>query len=245
MMLSVIVTTWGVEPWAKACLASVRQAAVGQDVEILEISNGAGVSTARNEGLLKASGDYVWFVDGDDLIRADAIRRIREAIRTTPGVDIVRFDLMPFAADGRFETVCVSDETAAIERYDLRSRSVRAVAYRKYARWLLASNAAYRRGLVERMRFDDFVKGEDSLWGRRAFYAARSLASIPAALYGYRRRSTGADQTRDARHYADARHVGWLMLVEGLRVPGIRCRVISDWLRYRFRELPKWYRGSR
>lgn len=240
MKLSIIVTTWGVEPWADACLDSVRRAAAGQDVEILTVSNGAGVAAARNEGLARATGDYVWFVDGDDVIREDAVRKIAAALRAAPDADIVRFYLRPFAVDGT-PWDAAADETAEIERYDLSARGVRAEAYRKHARWLLASNAAYRRSFVEGMRFEDLVKGEDSLWGRRAFYAARSLVAIPAALYGYRRRPSGADQTRDAWHLADARRAGWLMLVEGLRVPDIRGRVVFDWLRYRFRELPKWY----
>lgn len=241
MKLSIVVTTWGVERWADACLESVRRAAEGFDVEVLVISNGSGVAAARNEGLEKATGDYVWFVDGDDVIRGDSVRRIAEAICTMPEVDIVRFDLRPFAEGKSFGEGDSSVAMEDVERYDLERRDELSAAYRKYARWLLASSAVYRRGLVKDMRFEDFVKGEDSLWGRRAFYAARSLVAIPAALYGYRRRSSGADQTRDARHYEDARRVGWLMLVEGLRVPGIRCRVIFDWLRYRFRELPKWY----
>ena len=241
MKLSLVVTTWGVERWADACLESVRRAAEGFDVEVLVISNGAGVAVARNEGLEKATGDYIWFVDGDDVIRRDSVERIVEAICTMPGVDIVRFDLRPFPAEGTFDEGDSSAGTKAVERFDLTSRSELSAAYRKYARWLLASSAVYRRELVKDMRFEDLVKGEDSLWGRRAFYAARSLVAIPAALYGYRRRSSGADQTRDARHYEDAKRVGWLMLAEGLRVPGIRCRVIFDWLRYRFRELPKWY----
>ena len=244
MKLSIVVTTWGVEQWADACLESVRRAAEGFDVEVLVISNGAGVAAARNEGLAKASGDYVWFVDGDDVVRRDSVGRIVEAIRTLPGVDIVRFGLQPFPAEGSFDAGDSPARTKAVERYDLKNRSELSAAYGQHARWLLASSAVYRRGLVKDMRFGDFVKGEDSLWGRRAFYAARSLVAIPAALYGYRRRSAGADQARDARHYEDAKRVGWLMLVEGLRVPGIRCRVVFDWLRYRFRELPKWYNSA-
>lgn len=244
MRLSIVVTTWGVEAWADECLESIRRAADGHDVEILAVSNGQGVSAARNEGLQKATGEYIWFVDGDDVVRADSVVRILDAIQATPGVDIVSFYRKPFAAEGTFEDTS-SSETEDVERYNLADRRARAVAYRKYALWLIATSAAYRRSFVAGQRFENFVKGEDSLWGRRAFYAARSLVAIPAALYGYRRRSSGADQTHDARHYDDARRVGWLMLIEGLKVPGIRSRVVFDWLRYRFWELPKWYNGGR
>ena len=240
MKLSIIVTTWGVEPWVGGCLDSVRRAAEGQDVEVLEICNGTGAAAARNEGLAKATGDYVWFVDGDDFVSPDAIVRIAAAVKAHPGVDIVHFRLAD-VGDGRSLPPSGSQVVGAF--FDLRRRAGLTEAYRHHARWLLGSSAVYRRELVKDMRFEPLVKGEDSLWGRRAFYAAASLVYLDTELYGYRRRPTGADQTRDRRHYDDARRAGWEMMVEGLKVPGIRFRVFLDWLRLRFRELPKWYNG--
>ena len=241
MKLSIIVTTWGVEPWVKACLDSVRRAAEGQDVEVLEICNGSGAAAARNEGLAKATGDYVWFVDGDDVIRTDAVVRIADTVKAHPGVDVIHFKIACLGDDERLPS---ADGEVAETAFDLRRRGGLTAAYRRHARWLLGSSAVYRRGLVKDMRFEPLAKGEDSLWGRRAFYAATSLVYLDTALYGYRRRPEGADQTRDRRHYEDALRAGWLMLREGLEVPGIRCRVIFDWLRYRFRELPKWYNSA-
>jgi len=234
MKLSIIVTTWGVEPWVDACRESIRaaMARTQTEVEVVEVCNGNGVAAARNEGLARTTGDYVWFVDGDDVIHPAAIERIVAAIAACPGVDIVHFKLQ--------SGTDFTEAAVAPVRYDLTEKGVLAAAYRLHARWLLGSSAVYRRGLVTDMRFENLVKAEDSLWGRRAFYAARSLVWLPEALYGYRQRPSGANQMRDRRHYDDARRAGWLMLIEGLKVPGIRGRVIFDWLRYRLRELPKW-----
>lgn len=96
--VSVIVPMYNVGSYAKACLASLT----GQSYENLEIivvddgstddtseiclsvskddnrvavvrkSNG-GLSSARNYGLSKATGDYVTFVDGDDVLDKRAI----------------------------------------------------------------------------------------------------------------------------------------------------------------------------
>lgn len=244
MTVSVVVTTWGVDAFVPACRASLeaaRRALAASPyssarVEIAEIRDGSGVSAARNAGLAAVSGDYVWFVDGDDLVREDAFVSVVRAIVRHPGVDIVHFDL------ARLDSPAWREPAGAAEKpvrfYALGDRRARKEAYRRHARWILASTAVYRLDFARRMRFEPLVKAEDSLWGRRAFYAAASLARLDAALYGYRARASGADRTHDAAHDRDAARAGFLMLADGLRVPGLRLAVVFDWLRYRFRDLP-------
>lgn len=49
-----------------------------------------GVSNARNEGLKRAKGDYIAFVDGDDYIEKDMCEKTVQAMRTV-GTDILFF----------------------------------------------------------------------------------------------------------------------------------------------------------
>ncbi|MCF0199864.1 MAG: glycosyltransferase [Bacteroidales bacterium] len=48
-----------------------------------------GASAARNTGLKAASGAFVWFVDGDDMITPFALKHILQAIETHPEVDVI------------------------------------------------------------------------------------------------------------------------------------------------------------
>lgn len=56
-------------------------------IKVIHKENG-GLSDARNCGLLKASGDYVLFVDSDDYIELDACERLSNVIKQSP-IDLV------------------------------------------------------------------------------------------------------------------------------------------------------------
>ena len=51
----------------------------------------AGVSAARNRGIDEAAGDYIWFVDADDMVEQLNIEPILKAIRD--GVDCIMFGM--------------------------------------------------------------------------------------------------------------------------------------------------------
>ncbi len=103
LKLSIIIPIYNVEKFLPACLDSLYQQDLAEsDYEIVCVIDGAtdgsrevveeyakkhtnillveqenrGVSAARNNGLRRASGEYVWFVDGDDMIAPNCIGRI-------------------------------------------------------------------------------------------------------------------------------------------------------------------------
>lgn len=107
MFLSIIVPVFNTEAYLPACLHSLlRQDISPEDYEILCVNDGStdgsaaviaacaaehpnvrlleqpnsGVAAARNRGLGAARGDYVWFVDSDDLIQENVLSRLRRAV---------------------------------------------------------------------------------------------------------------------------------------------------------------------
>lgn len=107
MILSIIIAAYNIEKYIKDCIIScVRQDIPIDDYEILIVNDGStdntreialelsqvycnikildkengGLSSARNTGLIHASGEYVWFVDGDDRIKENCLGELMRLI---------------------------------------------------------------------------------------------------------------------------------------------------------------------
>jgi glycosyltransferase involved in cell wall biosynthesis len=71
--------------------ATIAQAYAAQDARVRVVSNGAnnGLSHARNEGLEAARGEYVAFLDADDIWEPTFLARTQEEIHRSPDVGAV------------------------------------------------------------------------------------------------------------------------------------------------------------
>lgn len=113
--ISVIVPVYNVESYLASCLASVRRQDLS-DIEIVCVNDGSpdcssailelfaradsrivvvdkpngGLSSARNAGIKAASGEYVCFLDSDDLLEKNACSTIVAAFDRT-GADVVTY----------------------------------------------------------------------------------------------------------------------------------------------------------
>ncbi len=117
MKLSLIIPVYNLEHHIEKCLQSViKQDLYSDNYEIIVINDGSndqseelikhfttrhnniklftikngGVSNARNEGLKKAKGDYIYFIDGDDWLNENVLNSIYEKVKHNT-LDIARF----------------------------------------------------------------------------------------------------------------------------------------------------------
>jgi len=57
---------------------------------LIDKKNG-GVSSARNEGIRKATGDYLFFLDGDDVIAPKLFEKINNILHSNKNIDFISF----------------------------------------------------------------------------------------------------------------------------------------------------------
>jgi CDP-glycerol glycerophosphotransferase len=118
-VISVIIPVYAVEDCLADCLDSVLgQAAPGIEViavddaspdgcgqildgrasrdprlRVLHLERNAGPGNARNAGLAQAAGEYVWFVDGDDMLAGGALAAVAARLsRDRPDVLLVDYE---------------------------------------------------------------------------------------------------------------------------------------------------------
>lgn len=129
--LSIIIPVYNVEKYIKACLESIyAQGLADDEFEVILVNDGTpddsmevvediinqhhnivvinqsnqGVSMARNNGFAKATGEYVYFVDPDDIL-IDNCLSVLVAHLVGTQIDILMADYLRFNEDEKSEDV--------------------------------------------------------------------------------------------------------------------------------------------
>lgn len=165
-------------------------------VKIVE-SGGTGCSGARNAGIEAAKGEYLAFIDQDDLYHPAMLKTLASAADSCRAdIAEARYVKTPEDADVRtaFENVsgtgevrCVSDPFAYfIAQHKAKSGGIVCPAW----------NRLFRRETLGSLRFPPGIQpGEDSSYSYQAFDAARSLATVDATLYAFRQNASSMSHT--------------------------------------------------
>ena len=173
MRLSVIVPTLdGSVP------KSLRTAVAGRtDVEVVVVKGVSPVGKARNEGLRRATGDYVAWVDADDEVTEDWLPSILKATEADP--DLITFDATRIGWENGDSGIVWGEAAPTVEKL---VRSVYQDLERMCAMWLFVT----KRKLWEDLHFDESaVICEDYLVLPHLVSRAKTLAYVPRQTYRY------------------------------------------------------------
>jgi CDP-glycerol glycerophosphotransferase len=221
--LSIVVPVYDVERYLSECLDSI----LGQDftdfelivvddrspdgcadilrdyeqrddrVRVLSLEQNVGLGYARNAGLEIARGDYIWFIDSDDLLRPGTMAKVMDRAEAT-GAEVVMFSWVRFYEDAT-EKVGTNTEILAKAPEIFTASECPQILKVLQVAW----NKIIRRELLERTNLR-FPTGyyEDTAFTYPLLASARSITTLPIVVVGYRQRASGAiTATRSGRHF--------------------------------------------
>lgn len=182
MRLSIIIPYYNTEKYTDELL-NVLERQITKDCEIILIDDGSdepyepyqdfvrvfrqpnkGVSVARNKGLKEAKGEYIVFIDSDDLVTEDYIEQIFKAIETNPDTVYISWRSLDYR-QGKI----IQSETDEFNPYN---RCV----------W----NRVFKREYIKGLSFPEGVQiGEDDAF-LKSLPTAEKKTYIPKQIYIYR-----------------------------------------------------------
>ena len=184
MLLSIIIPAFNAEPYLKSLLNRLK-GQLNDKVEIIVIDDGSkvpvkvpsgiilerqenkGAAAARNKGIDIAKGEYISFIDADDMVREDYIPKILETIKDKPDYIYLSWETFGGGWDYKVKLKSVSDKFPPFN--------------------LCCWNRVYRRDMIGKVRFNEKkAVAEDAQFIREVKEEEKKKAFIPDSIYFYR-----------------------------------------------------------
>ena len=171
---------------------------------ILHHQENRGLSAARNTGIEAATGDYLLFIDSDDLISNDCVEKLTAPILTNERIEMVYGGWMRFSDD---KPLTLPQNFKRYKRVLTTNEEVRNYFFRHISFIPAAWNKLVSRDFLNRydLRFREGQLWEDILW---TFFVMKHLSymySIPDVTYFYYDRpnsiSTGTSKEERSRSF--------------------------------------------
>ena len=245
MKLSIIIPAYNAEAYLPQCLDSIL-AQKHQGCEVIVVDDGStdgtaalldcyhdvkvihqenrGMSTARNRGLDEARGEYILFVDSDDLLTDGTLTTLAAELS---GEDIISFNakkLHDATGEQTYHPTIREPETTdgwsyynrhRLEPTDIHFVCIWQRAYRR--QFLMDNNLCFTDGLR---------RAEDDLFTTQAMLHAKSVKAIADCLYTYRVRQGSITRTADPALEADSRRAHHMLEMLFLPMEDIDKRAI-------------------
>ncbi len=152
-------------------------------IKVIHRENG-GLSEARNAGINVATGEYIFFVDGDDWIDRHTLETLAR-IAAVHDADVVACGIRKVWEDGT-EEVWTSEAPGI---WDGKESIVQMMRYVNVCS--VAWNKLYRADLWKGLSFPEGCLHEDEFTTYKVLYKCKKVVYLPDAFYNYFQRDTG------------------------------------------------------
>lgn len=172
-----------------------------------------GLSAARNSGLHAATGEYVYFLDGDDEITSDCIEKLVRPVIEDHTIDVVQGNYIYSPLKGerhyKWDDKCV-----------VGNGQIRDIFFKRKQIPVTAWNKLIRRDFLidHHLEFEEGLLFEDILWSFCMMKYVEKLYLVSDVTYVYYKRK---DSIKDATNQAKViKHYGYIYksIVENLTV---------------------------
>lgn len=214
--VSVIIPIYNVENYIRECIESVMNQTLSEGIEcilvddrgndssmeiardcmagyngpiefrcIVRESNG-GLSAARNTGIRNAKGEYVYFLDSDDILTSECLALLVEKANLYPSADIVCGDFQTFPEKDVHKVLSLQGKNFPDSSFD--KSWIRSVFLSTYP--VTAWNKLIRKDFItsNNLYFREGILHEDNHWQAQAYHYVSGLAFVNTVTYLYRMR---------------------------------------------------------
>ena len=150
-----------------------------ENIKVIEKSNG-GLSSARNTGIDNANGEYLTFIDSDDIVSSDMIQIMVDAT-IKYDADIVKIGLKRIY--GNDVPISSYGETECISPYEAMRR-----IFIPAAKMISACGKLFNKKLFSSIRFPDGMFYEDEYTTPKLFNMSNKVVICNSELYFYMQR---------------------------------------------------------
>ncbi len=210
-LVSIIVPCYNVEKYVEACINSVILQTY-KNWECILINDGSkdhtldlikkieteddririfsqenlGLSATRNKGIDNANGEFLFFLDSDDILRNDAISSLVSSYQDNDiitGITVVsRFSDDQMIKVSQLYPPKEGSITFSNQNYEVLIRAIES------ALTPTAQNRLYKKDFIakNKLRFKEGILHEDELWFFEAMLVARNVKFIDQETYFYR-----------------------------------------------------------
>lgn len=206
-ILSIIIPAFNTDKYLSACLDSIVSQ-IYNDIEVIIVNDGStdnsgdiankyaqqydfikvihqsnqGVSAARNRAIHELTGDYLVFLDSDDVLYEGFFQKVLELIKIQPDIIEVNADLIGEAGKVLCEKIFIlGNSEISFNKTDV--AKLRLSKQSKYYLW----SRIIKKKLVKNIEFNEEISFcEDALYLTECYFRAEKIITINESLYGYR-----------------------------------------------------------
>ena len=201
-MISIIVPVYNVEEYLEECLTSIQHQTF-TDIEVILVNDGStdrskeicerycqqdsrfklinqknqGLSVARNRGVIESIGEYIMFVDSDDVVKENIVEVLLSYMKED--VDLVECNLTQ-----NKEELQKNKPIRVVFEGNSSESIIKCIAFKEVK--FCAFTKLYRREIVEKVPFLEGVIYEDIYTGMNYLKYIRKMVAVDLKGYYYR-----------------------------------------------------------